>query len=143
MNYTKLHAKIKSTLLKKGLTIFFIFILSACSSKLPLNTSYSGNWLCEENGSVTGYSSYVVILENNNNDSSTYILRNFFNTGDNAMIVIKIQNDSIALVQQPSTQGQIISELEGKGIAYQKLNFNYVLFDGERNHIVKTQLTRP
>lgn len=120
------------------------FILIACteSNEPKVYTSYNGSWKCEEVSSVVGYTKpYIVYIDRNTTDTTQYIVRNFFDAGDNQMIVVRIAGDSIALLQQP-TSGQILRSFSGKASAFNKLTLQYTIYDGERDVFYEAVYTR-
>lgn len=124
--------------------LILIFLFLACSEKNEptVYTSYSGNWKCEETSSAIGYSKpYIVIIDRNKNDTAQYIIRNFFNTGDNQMIVVHISGTNIELIQQP-TSGQILRSFSGTCTPYSQLKLNYTIYDGERDVFFEANYTR-
>ena len=130
---------------KKHLLSFILFLLLiACtdSNEPKVYTSYTGSWKCEEISSVIGYTKpYTVYIDRNATDTNQYIVRNFFDAGDNQMIVVRIAGDSIALLQQP-TSGQILRSFSGKASAFNKLTLFYTIYDGERDVFYEALYTR-
>jgi len=96
-------------------------------------TSYSGRWKCDETSSSVGYlKPYMVTIEKNTTDTMQYFIRNFFDVGENQLIVVQIDSTTVSLIQQP-TSGHILQSFSGKATPYNKLQLSYTIFDGERN----------
>jgi len=126
------------------LIVFLTIVLYACSaSNEPvIYTSYSGNWKCEETGSISGYTEpYYVTIDQNKNDTTLYFIRNFSNGGDNLMIVVKITGTEVNLIQQP-TAGYPLRLFRGSAIPYTTIKLNYTLFNGERDIFYEAQYSR-
>jgi hypothetical protein len=120
------------------------FLLLACtdSNEPKVYTSFSGSWKCEEVSSINGYTKpYIVYVERNTSDTAQYIIRNFFDAGDNQMIVVKISGKNIELLQQP-TSGQILRSFSGSVIPYNQIKLLYTIYDGERDVFYEAIYTR-
>lgn len=121
----------------KNLSLIFTLsiLLIACTNnnEPKVYTSYSGNWKCEETSSIIGYSKpYMVIIERSSTDTTHYFIRNFFDTGDNQMIVVRIEANEIELLQQP-TSGQVLQSFSGNSTPFTQLKLFYTVYDGERD----------
>lgn len=123
-------------MLKKLNLVFTLSILLvACtnSNEPTVYTSYIGSWKCEETSSVNGYiQPYMVIIDRNSTDTAQYLIRNFFDTGDNQMIVVRIKGANVELLQQP-TSGQVLQSFSGSSIPFTQLKLFYTVYDGERD----------
>ena len=126
-----------------GLLILTILLVACNNNNGPqVYTSYAGNWRCDETGSVDGYNKpYMVIIDKNTTDSTQYIIRNFFDTGDNQMIVVKMTNTNIELLQQP-TSGQILRSFSGRCTPYSEIKLYFTIYDGERDVFFESVYTR-
>jgi hypothetical protein len=121
----------------KNLSLIYTLsiLLVACtnSSEPAVYTSYAGSWKCEETSSVNGYiQPYMVIIDRNTTDTAQYLIRNFFDTGDNQMIVVRIEGSNVELLQQP-TSGQVLQSFSGSSIPFTQLKLFYTVYDGERD----------
>lgn len=74
----------------------------------------------------------MVIIDRNTTDTAQYLIRNFFDTGDNQMIVVHIKGTNIELLQQP-TSGQVLQSFSGSSIPFTQLKLFYTVYDGERD----------
>ena len=123
-------------MLKKLYLVFMLSILLvACTNNNEpvVYTSYTGSWKCEETSSVNGYiQPYMVIIDRNTTDTAQYLIRNFFDTGDNQMIVVRIKGTNVELLQQP-TSGQVLQSFSGSSIPFTQLKLFYTVYDGERD----------
>ncbi len=129
---------------KIGIFIVFITLLLACNDTVEpeVFTSYAGNWKCEETSSVIGYSKpYMVIIEQSKTDTTHYFIRNFFDTGDNQMIMVHIAANQIELLQQP-TSGHILRSFSGTSTPYSQLKLLFTIYDGERDVFFETIYSR-
>lgn len=119
----------------KYLLSILIITLWACNSgnEPTTYTSYIGSWKCEETSSVVGYMNpYRVKIDRNTSDTMQYFIQNFFDAGDNQMIVVTIKDTTVSLLQQP-TSGHVLQAFSGSCIPYTKLNLSYTIYDGEQN----------
>ena len=119
----------------RNLVLLFLstILLVACdnNNEPQLYTSYAGSWKCDETGSVNGYNKpYMVNIDKNKSDSTQYIIRNFFDTGDNHIIVVRVNGTTLELLQQP-TSGQILRSFSGTCIPYSQMKLNFTIYDGE------------
>ncbi len=129
---------------KYGGFFILILLLVACNNnnEPQVYTSYAGSWRCDETGSVDGYNKpYMVIIDKNTTDSTQYMIRNFFDTGDNQMIVVKMTNTNIELLQQP-TGGQILRSFSGRCAPYSEIKLYFTIYDGERDVFFESVYTR-
>lgn len=127
-----------------GLLLILTILLVACNenNEPQVYTSYAGSWKCIETWSVNGYNKpYMVNIDGNASDTTQYIIRNFFDTGDNQMIVVKVTNANIELLQQP-TGGQILRSFSGTCIPYSQMKLNFTIYDGERDVFFESIYTR-
>ena len=74
----------------------------------------------------------MVIIERSSTDTTHYFIRNFFDTGDNQMIVVRIEANEIELLQQP-TSGQVLQSFSGSCTPFSQLKLFYTVYDGERD----------
>jgi hypothetical protein len=74
----------------------------------------------------------MVIIDRNSSDTTHYLIRNFFDTGDNQMIVVRIEGTYVELLQQP-TSGQVLQSFSGSCTPFTQLKFFYTIYDGERD----------
>ncbi|MFZ4581637.1 MAG: hypothetical protein ACOYM7_03205 [Paludibacter sp.] len=130
----------------RKLVFLFIstIILVACdnNNELQVYTSYAGSWKCNETGSVNGYNKpYMVNIDKNMSDTTQYIIRNFFDTGDNHIIVVKVNGSTLELLQQP-IGGQILRSFSGTCIPYSQMKLNFTIYDGERDVFFESIYTR-
>ena len=119
----------------RNLVLLFLstILLVACdnNNEPQLYTSYAGSWKCDETGSVNGYNKpYMVNIDKNKSDTTQYIIRNFFDTGDNHIIVVRVNGTILELLQQP-TSGQILRSFSGTCIPYSQMKLNFTIYDGE------------
>jgi len=113
---------------------FFIFLIACTSNNEPIvYSNYSGSWKCDETSSVSGHiQPYMVIIDRNSTDTTQYLIRNFFDTGDNQMIVVSIAETKIELLQQP-TSGTILRSFSGICTPFSQIKLNYTIYDGDRD----------
>jgi hypothetical protein len=120
---------------KYWIILFLTILFVACdnNNEPQVYTSYEGSWKCDETGSVNGYNKpYMVNIDKNKSDTTQYIIRNFFDTGDNYMIVVRVNGTTLELLQQP-TSGQILRSFSGTCIPYSRMKLNFTIYDGERD----------
>ncbi len=121
----------------KNLNLIFtlsILLVACTNSNEPMvYTSYAGSWKCEETSSVNGYiQPYMVIIDRSATDTTQYLIRNFFDTGDNQMIMVHIEGTNVELLQQP-TSGQVLQSFSGSCTPFSQLKLFYTVYDGERD----------
>ncbi len=129
---------------KSTVIVLMCFICVSCNNnnEPTVYTSYAGSWKCDETSSISGYSKpYMVIIDKSQTDTTQYIIRNFFNTGNNQMIIIEIDNNEIELLQQP-TSGQILQSFSGEYTPYSRIKITYTMYDGERDVFFEALYTR-
>lgn len=120
---------------KCAVLFFLIILLVACNdiNEPQVYSTYAGSWKCDETSSVSGFvQPYVVVIDRNSKDTSQYLIRNIFDLGDNQMIVVRIEGDSVALLQQPTT-GHVLQSFSGNSIPYTSIKLFYTIYDGERD----------
>lgn len=66
------------------IAVISVFALASCTTDDPNlddRDDYTGNWICQENSSQLGSSSYNVSISKSGTDSTAILIGNFYNLG--------------------------------------------------------------
>ena len=104
-------------------------VVESCHDTKTEYASIIGQWIAEDDGDLTAYRRYDVSIERVPYDSSLYIIRNFYRTGNTAELYVRLIEDSIFI------NSQLVGgyTIDGEGVVnntFDKINMNYDVYGG-------------
>lgn len=117
------------------IAVIGIFALASCTTDDPNfddRDDYTGNWICQENSSQLGQSSYNVSISKSVSDSTAILIGNFYNLGS--------ANKAIAIVNGNTftINPQLVDNLNVTGsgtLNGSQINLNYAVSAGGTDNV--------
>lgn len=109
--------------------------LSSCTTE-DLNfddrDDFTGNWICQEEGSISGISSYNVSISKSQTDSVTIFISNFYGLGNQYSATATVDGNLLTIPAQLVNNFNI----SGSGsINGSQVNLNYVASAGGADNV--------
>jgi hypothetical protein len=126
----------------KIFSLALLFFLLSCDDNAPrIYTSIEGVWRCEEiNSSVGTQRSYLLDIYQRS-DTTQYVITNFFNTGDDQTIVVRLKAGKLSMIEDP-TANITVKSFSGTVDNLKQIRLNYTVFDGQRDNAVNAVFSR-
>jgi hypothetical protein len=105
-----------------------------------LRDEYVGDWLCSENSSIYGNSSYTISIEKSDTNEAFVIISNFYNLGSSISLAAEVFDNSI-LIPQQNVGGNIIDGTGTSTANYSEFNLTYSVNDGADNDVCTATCT--
>ena len=135
--------------MKNSILIFqiaLIFTLISCKENVPVvHHSIEGAWRCEEFSPIGGSRIYIVDIYRTKNDTSQYLLSNFFNVDIDESVPAHLSGNTLTISQSSIGMTQIVAK-SGSGIVsgnFTRIDFDYNIFDGQNEIKVHAVYSRP
>lgn len=123
-------------------TLTLLFFLLSCDDKAPrIYTSIEGVWRCEEiNNSFGTQRSYLLDIYQRS-DTTQYVITNFFNTGDDQTIVVRLKTGKLSVIEDP-TANIAVKSFSGTVDNLKQIRLNYTIFDEQHDNAVNAVFSR-
>lgn len=129
--------------LSNVILLLILVTLNSCNKKSIVYHSITGSWRCEEINPINGQRIYIVDIDKSKNDSTLYLLSNFYNEDFNEFVYAHLTGNTMTISEQTFATRRVKS---GTGIVSGDLtmiNFDYIIFDGQNEIKVHANYTRP
>jgi hypothetical protein len=124
-----------------SIIILVAFVLGSCKNNEPqIYTSIEGIWRCTEI-SVNSQHSYLLDIHKHNSDTTLYLISNFYSTGDNEFIVVKLDKSKLKLAEQSSANINI-KEFSGTVENMKLIHLQYIVNDGRTDNSITATYNR-
>ena len=105
-----------------------------------LRDEYVGDWVCVENSSIYGSSSYTITIEKADTNEAYIHISNFYNLGNAIEVAAEVFDNSV-LIPQQNVGGNIISGTATSNSNYTEIDLTYSVDDGADNDVCTATCT--
>lgn len=110
--------------------INIMFALASCvpeDTKIDDRDDFTGNWLCQEDGTISGQSTYNVSITKSSTDSVTIYISNFYGLGNQYSATATVDGNSMTIPAQLVNNFNV----SGSGtLSGSQINLNYTASAG-------------
>lgn len=126
------------------LLILSAMLLNSCTDKGPVNyKSIAGSWRCEEFSQLLGTRTYMVEIDRKKNDSTLYLLSNFYDVDVEEFIFAQLDGVKLTIQEQQIGNASVVKS--GTGTVsdnLRRIDLEYRIYDNQREYDVRAVLTR-
>lgn len=105
-----------------------------------LRDEYVGDWLCNENSSIYGNSSYTITIEKSDTNDTYIHISNFYNLGNGIAVSAEVFDNSL-LIPAQNVGGNAIDGTGTSNADYTEINLTYSVDDGADNDVCSSVCT--